>query len=495
MNDDPTTPAPSGAPPPYRSTVTGGRDGFRQLLLAEWTKLRTVPRWALTMTAAVLLTIMVALVSAGGGTEREGGGEGGGEDDGGGASALRDFQDQGHFVHRPLTGDGTLTARVSAQKDSDPWAKAGLMLKESDRPGSPYAALVLTPGHGVRMQTGFGGDTTGTARSADRTAPRWLKLTRSGGTVTGWESADGTDWHQVGTLEPSGGLPRTVRAGMVVTSPDDVEVKRQFGGETVEGRPTDGSARFDRVRLTGSAQQAAPWRDRARTHGNGGGSTRDGGTFTLTGAGDIGPDEFVNDRTRDTLSAVLVGLMPIVALGVLFITAEYRRGMLRTTFAASPRRGRVLAAKAVVLGAATFAAGLVASFGAVLLTGPMVRSGSQNMMPLSEGPVLRAVLGTAALLGVIAVFSLAVGTILRHSAAAITSVLLLLLLPLIVAPGLPLSVGNWLERISPTAGFAIQQTVHRFDTVLDPWAGFGVLCGWTAVALAVALRLLRTRDA
>ncbi|MCT2589956.1 DUF1349 domain-containing protein [Streptomyces sp. N2-109] len=484
----------TGSPAPYRSSVQGARDGFPQLLLAEWTKLRSVPRWALTMAAAVVLTILVALITAGGANADHAGGDG---ETNARASVLRDDQDRGHLVHRPLTGDGTLVARVTAQKNSDPWAKAGLMLKESNQTGASYAAVVRTPDHGVRMQTGFSGDTTGTARGADAPLPRWLKLTRAGDSVTGHVSADGADWHRIGTVE-LGGLPRTVKVGLFVGSPDDVEVTRQFGGEAVEGRPTDGKATFDQVRVEGQAggPQSVPWRDRERTAGHaGGGFTQADGTFTVTGTGDIGRDEFVDDLTRDTLSGVLIGLMAVVALGVLFITAEYRRGMIRTTFTASPRRGRVLAAKAVVIGAATFAAGLVASFGAFLLAAPVLRSGGRQPVPLSEGPVLRAVLGTALLLAVIAVFSLAVGALLRHSAAAITTVLLLVLLPLIVATGLPLSAATWLERLTPAAGFAIQQTVHRYDTVIDPWAGLGVLCGYTVIALALAARRLRTRDA
>ena len=62
-----------------------------------------------------------------------------------------------------------------------------------------------------------------------------------------------------------------------------------------------------------------------------------------------------------TLVGAFAGLIAVVVVGTMFITAEYRRGLIRTTFAASPRRGRVLAAKAIVIGAVTFAAGLAAA--------------------------------------------------------------------------------------------------------------------------------------
>ena len=124
--------------------------------------------------------------------------------------------------------------------------------------------------------------------------------------------------------------------------------------------------------------------------------------------------------------------MAIVALGVLFVTSEYRRGMIRTTFAASPRRGRVLAAKAVVLGGVTFVAGLVASLVAFFArpadpARQRVRAARPTRTPsLADGPVLRAVVGhRGCLLALLAVFSLAVGVILRRSAGAITLVVAL----------------------------------------------------------------------
>jgi len=94
--------------------------------------------------------------------------------------------DQFHFVHLPLTGDGTVTARVGSQQGTEEWAKAGVMLKASTTAGSPYAAMMVTPGHGTRLQATFATDLAGSASAA----PRWLRLTRSGNTVTGYESAE-----------------------------------------------------------------------------------------------------------------------------------------------------------------------------------------------------------------------------------------------------------------------------------------------------------------
>lgn len=465
----------------YRSTMSG-RATFGGLLRAEWTKLRSVRRWALAMGALVVLTVLVALLSAAGSNRvRAGDGEG----EGGGADIAvvdNSVQDGGAFTHRTLSGDGTVEAEVTDQDDSHEWAKAGLMLRTGDGHGSPYAALVVTPGNGVRLLSTVDDEIAGDAAGA----PRWLRLERAGPTVTGYESADGSDWRQVGSVQFDD-LPRDVVVGLYTGSAQRIEVQRQFGGESVNGRMTTGSASFDQVTVTGGGQDE--WR------------TRDGqpadvtGQVTLTGEGDLGPDLFAEDVTNMTLSGVLVGLIAVVALGVLFVTAEYRRGMILTTFAATPRRGRVLAAKAIVLAGATLVAGTVAAMAAYLIATPILTSKGMPTRSLDDPDVLRAVLGTGPMLAVIALFSLGVATLFRRSTPAIAVVLLLLLVPQIVATGLPVSAAVWLDRLTPAAGFAIQQTVTRYDTAIDPLPGFAVLCAYAAAALALAAWRLRGRDA
>ena len=106
----------------------------------------------------------------------------------------------------------------------------------------------------------------------------------------------------------------------------------------------------------------------------------------------------------------------MVVIGVMFITAEYRRGLIRTTLTASPRRGRVLAAKAIVLAVVTFAAGLVAAAVTIPLGEHLLRQSGNPIVPASALTMTRIVVGTAALLAVSAVLGLAVGTLLRRSA-------------------------------------------------------------------------------
>jgi hypothetical protein len=117
--------------------------------------------------------------------------------------------------------------------------------------------------------------------------------------------------------------------------------------------------------------------------------------------------------------------------------------------------------------------------------------------------------GTALLVALIAVLTLAVGTMVRRSAAATMIAIVAIVVPYFLAltSAVPGGIGGWLLRITPAAGFALQQSTPRYPQVqafyrpmdgyfpLAPWAGLAVLCGWTALALAVAAYLLRRRDA
>jgi ABC-type transport system involved in multi-copper enzyme maturation permease subunit len=206
---------------------------------------------------------------------------------------------------------------------------------------------------------------------------------------------------------------------------------------------------------------------------------------------------------------LFIGLIAVMVVGALFITAEYRRGLIRVTLAASPRRGRVLAAKAIVVGAVTFASGLAGSAGAVLLGTPLLRANGSTIYPASTLTDVRVIAGTAALVAVFAVFTLGVGTVLRHGAGTVTVVITAVILPYLLAaafPVLPAGAADWLLRVTPAAGFAIKQVIPAYPQVtgsytpfndyfpLGPWAGFAVTCAWAALALALAAFLLRRRD-
>jgi hypothetical protein len=131
------------------------------------------------------------------------------------------------------------------------------------------------------------------------------------------------------------------------------------------------------------------------------------------------------------------------------------------------------------------------------------------IFPVSSSTELRVALGTAALLATASIFALALGTIFRHSAGAVTTVIVAIVLPYILTatPFMPATAANWLASVTPGAAFAVQQTLVQYDQVvshytpytgyypLAPWAGFAVLAGYTVAALAVAAVLLNRRDA
>ncbi len=119
------------------------------------------------------------------------------------------------------------------------------------------------------------------------------------------------------------------------------------------------------------------------------------------------------------------------------------------------------------------------------------------------------IVGTAILAAFASVLALAIGTIVRRSAATIAVVIVVIVLPYFFAEAsvLPASAGDWLLRVMPAAGFALQQVYPAYHQVtmvyapfsgyfpLAPWAGLAVLAAWTAAALALAAYLLRRRDA
>jgi regulation of enolase protein 1 (concanavalin A-like superfamily) len=121
--------------------------------------------------------------------------------------------DQMQYVSQPLDGDGTIIARVTSQDITDPWAKSGIIIKQSTTAGSPYVLLAVTPGNGVHLQYGFDTDIYG-GEFAFPSA--WLELQRSGNTFTAYTSPDGSTWTEVGSATVTMATSATV--GLFVCS-------------------------------------------------------------------------------------------------------------------------------------------------------------------------------------------------------------------------------------------------------------------------------------
>jgi ABC-type transport system involved in multi-copper enzyme maturation permease subunit len=527
-----------------RAPSRPGRDGFAQLLHAEWTKFRTVRGWVIGMIVAALASMLLGLLAAGSahiGCGRPG------EPVRTGRACLpfipvgpggEAVTDSFYFVRQPLGVHGSITVRVTGltgryvrgngaagqppdmQPGLEPWSKAGIIIRASTRPGSVYAAMMATGGHGVRMQWDYTRDTTGLPGLATAASPRWLRLTRAGDTITGYDSADGVHWAQAGSVTLPG-LAATVPTGLLVASPQHVVTSAIFGGSTSQNSGSQATAVFDHIGLRGG-QPGSRWAGgfigggrRAAYPLTGGGYRAAGGRFTVTGSGDIAPDvagpasTFPTTTVEDHLVGVFAGLIAVIVVAAMFITAEYRRGLIRVTLAASPRRGRVLAAKAVVIAAVTFVTGLAAAIVSVTVGTRLASSEGMYVLPVSVLTQVRVVAGTAALLAVAAVLALSIGALLRRTAAAVATGIVVIVLPFILTVGslLPPGAADWLLRLTPAAAFAIQQSVPRYPQVtamyapgagyypLAPWAGFAVLGGYAALALVLAVVALRRRDA
>ncbi|MEU1181076.1 ABC transporter permease subunit [Streptomyces sp. NPDC005820] len=499
-----------------------------RVLRAEWTKFRTVRGWVLATAAAVPVFVLLLLA----GTTAS---NGPGQD----VAALpigsagEAVNDNFFFLHRALAGDGALTVPVlgltgvlarepgRTVPGVTPWAKTGIIVKQSLEQGSSYAALMVTGAHGVRMQHDFTHDRAGLPGRPSAASPRWLRLVRAGSTLTGYDSTDGVHWNEVGRAHLDG-LAGTVQVGLFTASPAAVQTSGSLGGS----RPAVATGAFGPVTLGGSWTGVDPdqgWRGGqlggdAGTSGSyaddtRGGWTRTGHGFTVTGAGDIapvvgGPSLGPAYTVENFLVGTFAALIVLTVVAVQFVTGEYRRGLIGTTLAATPRRGRLLAAKTAVVAAVAFGVGLPAAAISVPLGRQRAHATHFVVFTVPHTVELRAVLGTGLLLATAAALALAFGTLLRRSAPAITAVVVTTVLPylLSISGALPPTPARWLLRVTPAAGFAVQQTLPHHRHVLSvytppfgyfplgPWTGYAVLAGWTVLALAAAALLLRRRD-
>ena len=200
------------------------------------------------------------------------------------------------------------------------------------------------------------------------------------------------------------------------------------------------------------------------------------------------------DPTALSLDGMGIATLAIAVLGVLCISSEYSSGMIRTSLIAVPKRGRLLAAKSLVFAAVTFAVGEATCFVAFFV-GQALISGHAPHAALADPGVARAVVGGGLYLSALAVLSVAAGTLLRRSAAAITCmVAVLFVLPGIVQ-ALPDSWRNPVTEFWPTQAGSQLTSVHLAAHSLQPWPGFGVMCLFVAIVYAIAWTLLDRRDA
>jgi hypothetical protein len=147
--------------------------------------------------------------------------------------------DEFHFAYKMLTGAGSIVAKVQSIENTNTWAKAGVMIRETLDPDSAHAMMVVTPGSGVSFQRRPGtGQTSLDTTTGGIKAPYWVKLERSiSGGFTGYSSANGSTWTMQGTENVPMGS--NVYIGLALTSHDAaLTCQAVFSNVTTSGSVT-----------------------------------------------------------------------------------------------------------------------------------------------------------------------------------------------------------------------------------------------------------------
>lgn len=204
-------------------------------------------------------------------------------------------------------------------------------------------------------------------------------------------------------------------------------------------------------------------------------------------------DRLSFDPTYTSFAGMSLGQLAMIVFGVLVVSNEYSTGMIRTSLAAVPQRGAFLAGKLAVAAALAFVVGVVTSFTAFFLGQAMLGGHSTS---LGDPGVLRAVIGGALYMTLIALFSMGVAAMLRSPMLSLG-----VLMPFFFL------ISNILGAVSATkkvarylpdqAGSKIMQVVTPLDndTPYGPWGGLAIMVGWVVVALLGGYVLLKERDA
>lgn len=208
-------------------------------------------------------------------------------------------------------------------------------------------------------------------------------------------------------------------------------------------------------------------------------------------------DRLTFDATATSLGGLaFLGELVTVVLGALAISSEYSTGMIRTSLTVMPRRGVLYSAKAAVITGVLLITAVIAAF-AAFWVGQAMLSSTHDSATLSQPNVLRAVIGAALYVTMCGLFAYGVGSMVRHTAGAITTMVALLFVLPILSNLLP---SNWyadvVRWLPSSAGDAITGTVSGVHPHLfSPWGEFAVLAAYTVAALIAGIVLFRKRDA
>jgi ABC-2 type transport system permease protein len=200
-----------------------------------------------------------------------------------------------------------------------------------------------------------------------------------------------------------------------------------------------------------------------------------------------------------------IGQLVVSVLGVLVISGEYGTGMIRSTFAADPKRLGSMFGKAIVLGVTTFLLGLITIWATVAAAFPLLPNSGIHP-DLGDSKVVLALFGAALYLALISLIAFSLGAIIRNTAGGIAAALgVILVLPALLGIVERLTQATWLQNVTtflPTSAgdqlFAYEPgktSVISGVVTLDGLVGGLVLLGWFIVLFVAALVLIKRRDA
>ncbi|MDQ2724167.1 MAG: ABC transporter permease [Actinomycetota bacterium] len=227
------------------------------------------------------------------------------------------------------------------------------------------------------------------------------------------------------------------------------------------------------------------------------------GALISLGAGNAYKDHNFGTTTFDPTAISLGGLasfvgfaqLALVVLGVLVVTSEYSTGMIRTSLAAVPRRGRLLAAKAIVFALVALVVGEITGFIAFFVGQAVLSGQTAPHAALGDPYVARAVIGSGLYLALVGLVAVGVGALIRNTAGAIfTLVAVIIVLPPL-SNLLPTSFGRPLREYWPTEAGSQIISVDRGTHMLGSWTGLGVLAAFAVVVMTLGTVAILRRDA
>lgn len=208
------------------------------------------------------------------------------------------------------------------------------------------------------------------------------------------------------------------------------------------------------------------------------------------------PQMYRDMVTEIPASGIFFGQLLIASLAVVLIASEWGTGMIRSTFSAVPKRIPALLAKNLIIAVISFIIGAAAAYIAFLVAQPILAAGDLSLA-LDDDGVVASILNTGTCLALIAVFSMAIGTLLRNTAGGVvTAIGIIFVLPMVV--GLVQGIADWIPdaaRFLPSnAGTQLVMANATAEGDLTQLQGGLVLAAWAAALLIISLVVTKRRD-